>query len=159
MPVSPEVIDLVCDILRAAPGLAGLKEFNKANGLVSLAASGCSVGLERETFEPYTKDQDEATATLRILIWTKHRNPAEGEALARAWAQEARLALTENRTLGGAAADSYVYGILYTTAEGDAQNPLLHLAELDYRVRYYSPRARAEEAVPIEQVNNDVGIG
>lgn len=151
MPTAPEIIDLVHDILKGAPGLAGIKDWNKANGLITLAAPGCSIGLEKENFEPYARDKDEATANLSILFWVKNIDPADGEAEVRALAQEARLVLTENRTLGGAAADSYVHGILYTTAEG-GKSLILHLAEIDFRVRYYSPRARAEEPVPIEQI-------
>lgn len=155
---TPEIIDLVHDTLKAAPELAGIRDWNKANGLVTMAAPGCSIGLEREVYEPYTGEQDEVTAHLSIIVWVKNIDPAAGEAEVRALAQEVRMVLTENRTLGGAAADGYVNGILYTTAEG-GKNLLLHLAEIDYRVRYYSPRFRVEAVSPIENINHDVGVG
>lgn len=155
MPAPPEIIDLVHDVLRTAAGLAEVREWNKASGLVTMAAPGCSVGLEDEKFEAYTRELDEATAYLSILIWVKNPDPAAGEAKARALAQEARLALIKNRTLGGGAADSYVHGIRYTTAEG-GKSLILHLAEIDFRVRYYSPRAQAEDSIPVEQVDHQV---
>ena len=156
MPTSPEIIDLVHDVLKNAPGLAGVKEWNKANSLVTLAAPGCSIGLDEEKFEAYSRDQDEATARLSILFWSKNIDQAAGEAEVRELAQQARLALTANRTLGGAVDDSFVEGIRYATADG-GKSILLHLAEVSYRVTYYTDRFIAEAETPIEQLDHDVG--
>lgn len=156
MPTSPEIINLTHDILKAATGLAEIKNWNKANGLVTMAAPGCSIGLEREIYESYTRDQDEATANVSILIWVKNIDPAAGEEKVRLLAQEARLVLAEDYSLNGAAATSYVHGIVFTTAEGQ-KSLLLHLAEIDFRVTYYSSRSRTGSPTPIDQVNNDVG--
>lgn len=156
MPTSPEIINQVHDILKLASGLAEIKSWNKANGLVTMIAPGCSIGLERETYESYTRDQDEATANVSILIWVKNTDPAAGEKKVRALAQEARLVLAENYSLNGAAASSYVSGIVYSTAEAQ-KSLLLHLAEIDFRVTYYSARSHSASPAPINQINNDVG--
>jgi len=150
-----EIVDLVNDVLCAAPGLAKIKDWNKANGLVTVAAPGCSIGLEKDDYAEYTREKDEAIAFLSILFWIKNVDPASGEAQVRALAQEARQVLIDNRTLSGAAANSYVHGIRYTTAEG-GKSLILHLAEMDYRVKYYSSRIRPETPAPIEQINNQV---
>lgn len=156
MPTSPEIIDLVHDILKNAPSLAGVKEWNKANSLVTLIAPGCSIGLEEEVFTPNTRDNDEVTASLSILFWSKNIDQAAGEAEVRALAQEARLVLTVNRTLGGIADDSYVHGIRYATADG-GKSVMLHLAEINYKVTYYCDRFMPESGTPIEDINHDVG--
>lgn len=156
MPTSPEIIDLVHDILKLASGLAEIKSWNKANGLVTMVAPGCSIGLERELYDSYTRDQDEATAHVSILFWVKNIDQAAGEKQVRALAQEARLVLAENYSLNGAAASSYVNGVVYTTAEAQ-KSLILHLAEIDFRVIYYSARSRSVSPAPIDQINNDVG--
>lgn len=155
MPTSPEIIELVHDILKNDLGLSEIKEWNKATGLLTLASPGGSIGLEEEKFEEYTKEQDLATANLSILIWTKNADPVAGEAEVRSLAQAVRLALVTNRTLGGAADDSFVLGIRYATAEG-GKSLMLHLAEVDYRVNYYADRLPAENGIPIETVNHEL---
>lgn len=156
MPASPEIINQVHDLLKNAPGLAGIKEWHKANSLVTLLAPGCSIGLEEEVFEAFTRDQDEVTASLSILFWSKNIDQAAGEDEVRALAQEARLVLTTNRTLGGMADDSYVNGIKYATADG-GKSVLLHLAEINYKVTYYADRFITEEGTPINTLDHDVG--
>lgn len=158
MPTSPEIINQVHDILKNAPALAGVKEWHKANSLVTLLSPGISIGLEEEKFEPYTRDLDEVNASINVVLWKKNNDPVVGEAEVRALAQQARLILTENRTLGGLADDSFVQDISYATADG-GKSLLLHLAELNYRVTYYSDRFETETATPVEQVNSDLGVG
>lgn len=150
-----EIIDLVHDTLRASPELSGIREWNKANSLVTLAAPGCSIGIDEEKFTAYTRDEDEVTASLNIVFWVKHADPVSGEAEVRALAQAARKVLTINRTLGGAVDDSYVGRIRYATADG-GKSLLLHLAEVEYQVTYYAGRFTAEDVPVIETYNRDM---
>jgi hypothetical protein len=152
---SPEIIDLVHDILSSASELASIKKWNKANSLLTLVSPGGSIGIEKETYEAYTREYDEATAYLNILIWTKNADPVDGEAEVRELAQAARLVLVHNRTLGGAVDDSYVHGINYATADG-GKSLLLHLAELDFRVTYYADRQSGEEIPTVGSIAHDV---
>jgi len=152
---SPEIIDLAHEILSTAPELAEIQEWNKANSLVTLAPKGGSAGIEKEIFEPYTRDYDEATAYMSIVLWTKNADPVDGEAEVRELAQAARLVLVHNRTLDGAVDDSYVHGINYATADG-GKSLLLHLAELDFRVTYYADRQSEEEIPTVGSIAHDV---
>jgi len=151
---SPEVIDLVHGILSSAPELTEILEWNKANSLVTLASPGGSIGIEKEAFEAYTRDEDQATAFISIVLWVKNPDPVEGEAKTRMLAQAVRQALIRNRTLGGKVDDSIVYGINYATADG-GKSVLLHLAELDYRVQYMAQRPEnVGEAAVIETIDH-----
>lgn len=143
---TPEVIDLLYDILSTAPELAEIREWNKAMSLLTLASPGGSIGVEKEVFTPYTREEDEVTAHMSIVVWVKHPDPVAGEAAVRDLAQAIRMVLIQNRTLGGAVDDSFVYEIDYATADG-GKSLLLHLAELDYRVTYYADRV-SPPAVP-----------
>jgi len=50
-----------------------------------------------------------------------------------------------------------VKNIEYATAQAD--NTLIqHIAEIDYRITYYSDRFMAEEGTPVESINNDVDV-
>ncbi len=157
MPSSPKIIDLVHDTLKQAPALAGIKDWNKANSLLTLASPGVSIGIEKEVFEPYTREEDEATANLNILLWVKNMDPVAGEAEVRALAQQVRMVLVNDRTLGGAADDSFVRGIDYATADG-GKSIILHLAEIDYRVKYYAERSLPEQNIPVAKVQADVHV-
>lgn len=141
---SPEVIELVHGVLSSFPELAGVKEWNKANSLLTLASPGGSIGIEKEEFDAYTRDEDEATAYLSVVLWVKDSDPVEGEAQVRALAQAARSALIKNRTLGGAVDDSFVHKINYATADG-GKSLILHLAELDFRVTYMAQRPLTDD--------------
>jgi len=143
---TPEVIDLLYEILSTAPELAAIREWNKAMSLLTLASPGGSIGVEKEVFTPYTREEDEVTAHMSIVVWVKHPDPVAGEAAVRDLAQAIRMVLIQNRTLGGAVDDSFVYEIDYATADG-GKSLLLHLAELDYRVTYYADRV-SPPAVP-----------
>jgi|GEM_PF-1387384 len=145
MALSPEILDLVFGLLSNSPDLNGMKEWNEANSLVTLATPGGSTGIEKETFEPYDLDMDEAVAYINIVLWTKNADQVAGEAEVRLLAQTVRKVLIKNRNLGGAAADSFVHGISYATANG-GKSILLHLAELDYRVTYYADRFTEDDA-------------
>ncbi|GBF34141.1 hypothetical protein DCCM_3253 [Desulfocucumis palustris] len=150
----PELIDLVHDILRDSTELSEIKDWKKVTGLITLKAPGCSIGIDKEEFDEYTRDLDEVTAHMRLVLWVKHTDPIVGEAQIRLYAQACRLILTSSRTLGGAVDDSFVKSIEYATA--DAEKSLIqHLAEIDYRVTYYSERTLPEELNPVESVNND----
>ncbi|TEB09306.1 hypothetical protein [Pelotomaculum propionicicum] len=150
-----EIVDLVHDLLKADDNLAELVDWKKANGLVSLATSGCSVGLDEEGFNEYTRDKDETVGSVRILIWVKMVDPVTAEAKIRKQAKAARQVLVKNRTLGGAVANSYLNKIFYATADA-GKNLILHMADLDFQVKYYSPRTWPETQ-PIEHINNDIG--
>ena len=155
---SPQVIKLVHNIVSSSPKLAGVKEWNQANSLLTLASPGGSIGVEKEVFEAYTRDDDEATAYMSIVIWVKNADPVAGEAAVRALAQAARAVLNQNRTLAGAVADSFVYSITYATADG-GKSLLLHLAELDYRVTYYAARISQDiqaEAPAVTTMNREL---
>lgn len=152
---SPEVIDLVHDLLKSSQLLADIKDWKKATGLITLIAPGCSIGIDKEDFEEYDRDRDEVTAHMRITIWDKNHDPVAGEASIRRFAQAARLILTNDRTLGGQVDESFVRGIEYATAEGD-KSLIQHIVEIDYRVTYYSDR-QIEEIVPaVDAVDNDL---
>lgn len=153
---SPEVIDLVHDMLRNSPELAEITEWKKATGLITLKAPGCSVGVDKEEFTEYTRDLDEVTAFMRIVMWVKNVDPVAGEARVRQYAQDCRLILAAGRTLGGAVDDSFVKNIEYATAEAD-KTMIQHIAEIDFRVTYYSERFKAETGTPVDNINNDVG--
>lgn len=151
-----EVVDLVHDLLRADDSLAELVDWKKANGLVTLAPSGCSVGIDDEEYTEYTRDKDETDGSVRILVWVKMLDPVAAEAKLRKLAKAARKVLIKNRTLGGAVANSYVEKIYYATADA-GKNLILHMADLDFKVKYYSPRIWPEAPAPIETISNDVG--
>lgn len=153
---SPVIIDAVHDLLKADPDLATIAEWLKANGLITMKAPGCSIGLEKEDFEDYDREKDEVTAYLSILLWVKNNDAPTGEADVRALAQTARGVLLENRCLGGIAAGTSIPDIRYATADG-GKSVLLHIAEIDCRVKYYALRQRPVPPAPIEQVNNDIG--
>lgn len=155
MPTSPEIINLVYDILKQAPALAQIKEWNKANSLLTLASPGGSIGIQKEIYDAYTREEDEVTARLSILLWVKNIQPAAGEAEVRALAQTVRQVLVNNRTLGGLADDSYVNSIEYATADG-GKSILLHLAEIDFQVRYYSDRLAIEQVPPVERIQSEL---
>ncbi|HWP96413.1 MAG TPA: hypothetical protein VN426_06150 [Syntrophomonadaceae bacterium] len=155
---SPEIINLVHDLLSSVPELAEIQEWNKANSLVTLASTGGSIGIEKEEFEAYTRDEDEATAYLSIVLWIKNADPVEGEAQVRALAQAARKVLIKYRTLNGAVDDSFVHKINYATADG-GKSIMLHLAELDYRVSYMAERSESDnEDLPApDTIEQDLG--
>lgn len=144
---SPELLEVLHDILATAPTLEEVKEWNKANSLMTLASPGGSIGLEKEEFEPYTRDEDEATAFISIVLWVKHPDPVEGEAAVRNLAQKARGILVRNYTLNGAAETSTVKNIRYATADG-GKSLLLHLAEIDLRVIYMVSRIQDDSNLP-----------
>lgn len=154
---SPEVINLVHDILKNFPLLSEITEWKKITGLITLKAPGCSIGVDKEEFNEYTRDSDEVTAYMRITLWVKNPDPVVGEAKIRKFAQDCRRILASNRTLGGSVDDSFVKNIEYATAQAD--NTLIqHIAEIDYRITYYSDRFMAEEGTPVENINNDVDV-
>lgn len=151
---TPEVIDLLYDILSAAPELAEIREWNKAMSLLTLASPGGSIGVEKEVFSPYTREEDEVTAHLSIVVWVKHPDPVAGEAAVRNLAQAIRRVFINNRTLDGAVDDSFIHEINYATADG-GKSLLLHLAELDYRVTYYAERIYPTAVPTVATVNHE----
>lgn len=151
---TPEVIDLIHNLLSTAPEMAEIREWNKAMSLVTLASPGGSIGVEKEVFTPYTREKDEVTAHMSVVVWVKNADPVAGEAAVRDLAQAARMILVNGRTLGGAVDDSFVYSINYATADG-GKSLLLHLAELDYRVTYYAERTAPPSVPTVADVNHD----
>ena len=151
---APEIIDLVHEILNTAPELAEIQNWNKANSLLTLAPVGGSIGVEKEVFNPYTRDYDEAVAHMNILVWVKNADAVAGEAAIRSLAQVVRSVLIENRTLGGMVDDSFIYDITYATADG-GKSLLLHLAELNYQVTYYAERLSPAIEPTVATVNNE----
>ncbi len=145
MTTSPEIIDLIHDVLSAAAELSEVKEWIKANSLVTLASPGGSIGIEKDIYDTYDREMDEVTAHMNILVWVKNPDAVAGEAAVRGLAQTVRYILLKNHNLGGAADESHVHTINYATADGGKSN-LMHLAELDYRVTYYAERHVEDDA-------------
>lgn len=141
---SPRIIELIYNLLSNATALAMVKVWNKANSLVTLESPGGSIGLNKEVYESYDRDQDEATAHISIVLWVKNADPAAGEAEVRDLAQRVRHVLISDRCFGGAVEDSFIHGIEYATADG-GKSLLLHLTELDFRVTYMARRPEPED--------------
>ncbi len=145
MTTSPEIIDLVYEVLSTAPELTEIREWKKANSLLTLASTGGSIGIEKEVYDVYDRDMDEVTAYMNILVWVKNTDPVAGEAAVRDLAQAVRNILTQQHNLGGAADEGFVHEINYATADG-GKSLLVHLAELDFRLKYYTERYADQDA-------------
>ncbi|MDI6711470.1 MAG: hypothetical protein QME76_12450 [Bacillota bacterium] len=150
-----DVVALVLDVLRADPGLADVAEWQPVNGLISLRAPGVSAGIEKEIYQPDTRDADTVTATVKIVAWTRAKDPAAGEAAVRDLAYAVRYALNERRTLNGQVDGLFVSAVEYLTADA-GQGLLLHLAEITCEVDYTAGRVRPSAVETVGTVAHDV---
>ena len=151
-----DIANAVLNVLKNDPALAQIQEWQPVNGLITLKAPGVSVGIEKEVFAPDTRSVDAASATLKIVVWTRDKGPANGEAAVRELAHAVRYCLNENRTLGGLVDGGFISQIEYLTAEA-SQGLLLHLAEITYEVDYSAERVRKETYPTVGSVNAEIG--
>ncbi|WCK53840.1 hypothetical protein PP175_21360 [Aneurinibacillus sp. Ricciae_BoGa-3] len=152
-------MDLIYDHLKSDPAFSEVKDWNKANGFISLKDSGISLGIPKEKYESLNRDEDTNNTTVMIVCWLKNKDQAIGEKLIRQLAKEIRLSLgsDDGRLLNGGVIGGFVSEINYLTTE--AQNSLLlHLAEITYEVEYYESRMRPEQANTVLSISNDIDI-
>ena len=150
----PKVIELIFDRLKNAPELAGIAAWQKATGLVTAQTPGCSVGADKDNFAVYTRDWDKVEAQARITFWVISADPVAGEAEVRQLARDCRFVLASDRTFGGAVDDSFVKSVEFVRVEGVESFTLM--AQVDFRVTYYSPRVTADAVNPVEQLAHDL---
>jgi hypothetical protein len=154
-----DIVSLLHDYLKADPVFAEIKDWNKANGFISLKDSGISLGIDRERYESGNREYDYCTAAIKIYCWYKHKDQALGEKKIRELAHEIRLSLTEDesRTLNGEVIGGFVSGIEYLTT--DAGNSLLlHIAEITYEVEYQEDRMRPIDAPTVLFLSHDIQL-
>jgi hypothetical protein len=152
-------VDLIYDYLQADTSFSGVKDWNKANGFISLKDSGISLGIPKEKYESLNREEDSNNTTVMIVCWLKNKDQATGEKLIRQLAKEIRLSLATNegRTLGGQVIGGFVSDINYLTT--DAGNSLLlHIAEITYEVEYYESRMRPQQVSTVLSISNDIDI-
>jgi hypothetical protein len=154
-----DIVTLLHDYLKADPVFVEIKDWNKANGFISLKDSGISIGIKNERYESYNRESDECTVNVNIFCWIKHKDQATGEKLIRDLAHEIRLSLTEDegRTLSGEVIGGFVSGIEYLTTEA-SDSLLLHIAEITYEVQYQEDRMRPEDVPTVLSLSHDVQL-
>lgn len=154
-----DVLSILHDYLKAHPSLSDLKDWNKANGFISLKDSGLSLGIENEQYEDENRDYDKCTTKVNIFVWIKNKDQAIGEQKVRELAHAVRLILNQDdvRTLNGEAIGGFVKHIQYLTTEAQ-HSLLLHIAEITYEVEYEEYRLFTEEVSTVQTVNNESEI-
>lgn len=151
-----KIIGHISQILQDEPGLAAVQDWQKINGLVPGKVSTISVGVDEQRFEEYTRDHDECGADFKIYVSLDNRTFAGasrksaehrvefGDRALRQLVDCARMALTQDYTLRGAASVSHVDQIEFLTAEDHTD---LHIAVITLSVKFYAERKKPYRSI------------
>ncbi|NOV01348.1 hypothetical protein [Paenibacillus planticolens] len=142
-----EILNAIQSTLQAEERLSSISKYNLVDGMIPGLKPTVSIGCGRIKYNDYDRDQDEATAPVRIYVYTHDMNAEKGEATIRNLAREIRFTLLENMYLGGLVDASSVTEITFESDQVN-QGQLLHYAMIDYDVKYYESRQRSEKDAP-----------
>lgn len=146
-----QVIEKTMEVLKKDPSFFNVREWRKINGLVPSKYHAISIGCDDENFTEYTNELDECNSMLKIYasldnkeLSGRCRQQAEdrleyGERIIREIAENIKLALTDNCTLGGLIDSSMVEKIEFVTADEHVD---LHIAVISFSVKYYTERSK-----------------